>query len=68
MKTLLLISVILFASCSSENDPEPLGYGCAQLRQDANNVCKASIANPNDKALAAQCSQLAGEVSRKRCP
>jgi hypothetical protein len=68
IKTKCVLVCLFFLACSSENDPEPLGYGCAQLRQDANNVCKASIANPNDKALAAQCSQLAGEVSRKRCP
>ena len=63
----LIVLLLLFAACSSE-DPQPLSYGCAQLRQDANNVCKASIANPNDKALAAQCSKLSNEVFQKRCP
>ena len=63
-----LIIILLFASACSSDDPEPLGYGCAQLRTDANSVCKRSIANPNDQALAAECKKLADEVSRKRCP
>jgi hypothetical protein len=61
-----LIILLFIVGCSEEN--EPLSYGCAQLRQNANSVCKLSIANPGDKALAAQCSQLSGEVTRKRCP
>lgn len=33
MKTLLLVAVIIFASCSGEDDPSPK-FDCAQLKKD----------------------------------
>jgi hypothetical protein len=34
MKTLLLVAVIFFASCSSESDPSPK-YNCEELKSDS---------------------------------
>jgi hypothetical protein len=78
MKTLLFVSVILFASCSSD-DPEPQ-IPCQQLKQEIDLAYKAILdhqarsSNGNPVAWQAELERLVvardakqGEFTRRRC-